>query len=615
MLGVSVGGPAWGPKKQLQKRSARPCLVGLRLLGWALLALAPACEVSGSNIDATEPVFGECNGDRDCPEDAQCLNQVCVDPRPPVVPLVYEIVPPAGTASIAGVAFTQLADYSSDEPPSSRLSLGFVSHIESDFKLEEVRSASCVPRSVDPPEDEPTVGPQVRVTMVPRKRILGFADAARVVDSAQGESTLAWNLAPGSYDMYVEPIAYDGPCARPPLLILDQTIPPGDVKLPISFGEPTVLDVRVRFPGTIDKLTGFSLTLVEASSGRPISSRSVLSTPVESDGALEYFVPLALGPSSPEVQGSSLLRLSPPSETIAPTVYVPLAVAELLEADGAVINQLTHISETVRFSGRVVRRGTLTGASAVLSFRAESLDSLAPGTLATLTRQIETNEQGEFEVDLPPGTYETQVEVEDLELARATVRFVVASSAGVQVGKTIEVAPRRAVSGRIWSPRGQAVPGAVVELVPEPAPVMNGQQYASWFERGQSQATALTSTSGSDGRFSLLSDAGVFSVIARPMVAGLPWLLRRSVLVGDGEVILGDLRAPAPVRVRGTVTSDDLGRVVPFALVRAYAFVKGGLFVSSVDEAEFVLPIGEGRAEENGRFDIFLPADVASLER
>jgi hypothetical protein len=593
----------------LQGQRAWPKLLVTLGLGSSLVF---ACSLSGSNIDSATPALDDCRSDRDCPADVRCLSQVCVDPRPPALPLVFEMIPAAGTQSIAGVAFTELVDYGAAEPPKASFTLGFVSRIESSFAFDPIESERCVPRSPEAsPADPADTGPLVRITMAPRKRLLGFADASRVVENAAGASSMAWNVAPGVYDVYVEPLRYDGACARPPLFISSQVVPAGDVTLPILLGDPEVLQVRVRFPGAVDRLTGFSLTLVEGSSGRPISSQGALVSPIESDSGLEYVVSLAVGPGDLETRGTSLLRLAPSPGVVAPTVYVPLAVAQLLETEGAVVDQLTQIPGTVRFSGRVVRQGSLTGKASVVTFRAETLDSLAPGTLASLTRIVETDENGGFEVDLPPGSYQAHVEVDDPELARATARFVVSPSAEPQVGKTIEVTPRREVSGRLWSPRGNVVSGAIVELITEPSEALRGQGYGAWLGRGQSSAAALTSTSGDDGRFSVHSDAGVFNVVARPTVSGLPWLLRRSVLVGDGDVILGDVRAEAPVRIRGTVVSDDLGRATPFVLVRVYAFVKGGLFTHIADDAEFVLPIGEARADENGRFDLYLPADVA----
>jgi hypothetical protein len=577
------------------------------LLLSGVVALLGACSLSGGKADVATENPDACSNDRDCPAPSKCSRRACFAPGTPSIPLLMEVVPPAGAEGVAGISFTELFNYVSEPDLNSNITLGFVSRVHSIFEFEAVPPEQCVAPTV-PSDQEAQIS--ARVTLVPRKRLLGLPDAARVVEVPLGATEVSWNVAPGDYDVYVEPLSYGGSCFRPPAFFSSVTVPPGDVELPLELGSPDILDVVVRFPEAGGRLSGFTLDLVEASLGRLVSNRALLGEPIPSDGGEEYRVHLAVAPSDARTAGETLLRLGPPPETLAPTVYVPVAVAQLLEPTGAVLNQLSELPAPVRYSGHVVRAGSLSGERAFLTFLAESLDSLAPGTLATLTVEAEADSSGAFSVDLLPGTYQVHVEVTDPALARTVTRLLVESIGEQQAGRTIEVSPRRSVVGRLWSPLGHPLEGASVDGAAPPSTALPGDGYGSWLGERMGRPLALATTSGSDGRFELRSDAGTFDVVARPAAEGLPWLVRLGASVGDGDVIVGDMHPAVPFKITGKVASDDLGRAVPFALVRAYALIRSGAASTSVDEADYALAIGESRADENGRFDLHIPAEI-----
>jgi hypothetical protein len=129
-------------------------------------------------------------------------------------------------------------------------------------------------------------------------------------------------------------------------------------------------------------------------------------------------------------------------------------------------------------------------------------------------------------------------------------------------------------------------------------------------------------TSEGDGNFSMLADAGLFNVAARPEPgSGFAWRIRLGVDTTQGDVSVGRLELSLPLVVEGVLASPDLDlehadsdlesddpRLVPDALIRAYAFLKDGKLVATKDEADLVIAVAETRSDSQGRFRLLLPS-------
>src|SRR5690606_9202280 len=103
--------------------------------------------------------------------------------------------------------------------------------------------------------------------------------------------------------------------------------------------------------------------------------------------------------------GTQLVRLSPPAQLTAPQMVIDRSVVELFHEGEGVIDQLRSLPRPVHVVGYVgVANATLT-VPATVSLVATELRMISPGTVAAFERVVETDETGQFAVDLLPGTY------------------------------------------------------------------------------------------------------------------------------------------------------------------------------------------------------------------
>jgi hypothetical protein len=81
---------------------------------------------------------------------------------------------------------------------------------------------------------------------------------------------------------------------------------------------------------------------------------------------------------------------------------------------------------------------------------------------------------------------------------------------------------------------------------------------------------------------------------------------------------MGSLPLPLPAAYRGTVlvpsgSENPEGRVeAPGALIRAYAFMGVEGIVENADEALSVVQVAEGRAREDGSYELLVPGELRS---
>lgn len=579
---------------------------------FAALLLIPACAAPERDTGLADPE-PLCRANRDCPSDAECFRSRCVSRETESVPLLVEVIAPAGTPGLAGVAIAQEIQFARR---AFDIHLGYSSAAVVQLKSEPVADDVCLshPASEEQGDNEP-LPPSARVTFFPRTRQLGLTDAARVVTTTTpslDDVTLTLTLVPGKYDLYVEPLEHDGECLRPPELFLDQEVTASDVSLSVELGAPKRYDAQVRFPASEGSLEGWRLDLVDPDSGLALSSGAVLAEPRESDGTLEYDASVVYVPVHAKSPRTEMVRLTPPEGVIAPTLLVARGVTELFQSDPAVVDQLTSLPKTVTLSGRVVLAGTLDGVESGLTFVLESLSGLAEGTSVAFSREVRTGTNGTFEVALLPGTYRVVTQPASHQLAQSEEKFSVSGGAPSQAGRTIEIAERRSIQGRLFDFRQNPVSKAQVDLVPVPTLQRSGLALSASAVRFV--PSGLGGETESDGRFRLLADAGRFDIVARNVTkdADFSWAFRLGVTVGDGDVVLGDLTERPPLLVRGSVSAERTGPL-PSALIRAYAYVKAGELSTPAD-AEYVLLVGETRANAEGEYQLLLPADLAATE-
>lgn len=581
----------------------------------ALAAMSvSACGVELSPSDGIPQASNNsCMPESECGDGYCSIAGICESFESELGKILLEITPSAGTKEIAGVRFTQVVDVSGEID----VNLGHFSPVTAKVTGAEVPLDSCVEPGVSAPA--PVVAEDgsfpTKVTLMPRERLLGLpnpSSAAEAVYSPAAGYRSVLGVPPGTYDIYVEPLARDGNCVRPPQLYLKQEVLAGNVSLNLELPRPVRLDVDVRFPGMLDVLDGWTLDIIDRATGRRLSNQVVLTSPAVVSGNLEYRGRLAFSPvvSEDEIASSELIRLTPREGQTAPVVYLERTVAELFQSGRGVIDQVTSLPEPVTYSAQVTETDTLQPASAAVTLIGKSLDSTNAGVTTGFSRSVLTDEAGVFQVDLLPGDYRVIVEPLDPGLSQTTADMTVASGSKYQAGKVLQVGVRPNFSGELRSSTGQAVAGAPLSVAPrlpsvalDVIAIARGENYL--LPRGESGTTGL------DGTFSLLADPGSFHLVARPEAAsGYPWGVWLGLEVAAGESIdLEKIRLTLPFAISGALSSSDIGQV-PSALIRAYAFLRDDVPTSDVSAATSVVPVGEVRVDSSSAFRLLVPSSL-----
>jgi rhodanese-related sulfurtransferase len=88
-------------------------------------------------------------------------------------------------------------------------------------------------------------------------------------------------------------------------------------------------------------------------------------------------------------------------------------------------------------------------------------------------------------------------------------------------------------------------------------------------------------------------------------------------VLAEADFDLRRLKLPLPFVYEGEVVvdvdvEDDVQKPrVPGALVRAYTYVTAaGRYTSDISESAAVIPVAEARADENGKFELMIPASL-----
>lgn len=585
-----------------------------------------ACGVSLKNETFGEITINSCEESSEC-SGGSCRGGICQKDRTDIPALLLSVTPPSGVPTIAGIGLSTVVSEFEPGPYGYEVTLGSLAYIEgiaSGFELSDER---CLP-DVDNPTASPSRDDSipVRVTLTPRERLIGLPATVHTadVDAPLGGAYKFNMVVPaGRYDVYFEPLATADGCVRPPYLVVDQEFSAGGVTLTLDLPSPEPLLVKIRYPQITDDLNGFLVDIVERDSGRLLSNRVRLQAPSETDEGLEYSAELAFS----QVEGdqaapaTELIRMSPPEGIVAPTLFVERSVVDLFQDGEGLIDQLTDLPDPVKFSARIALDGEPTGAPSTVLLVATGLKSTAPGTVASFSRLVETDEQGFFEVDLLPGTYQMSVEPLDRTRARTEVELTVSDSSEIQGGKTVEVEKRDHLEGRVVSFNGVRVAGAPIWAGPVPAST-RGTLLEEALGLLRPLPTSVSTTSDSSGEFSMLADPGLFNIAARPEAAsGFPWRIRLGVDTREGDVSVGRLQLSLPLVVEGVLVSPDLDlehadddlspndpRLVPDALIRAYALMKEGKLVATKEEADLVIAVAETRSDSEGRFRLLVPS-------
>lgn len=604
----------------------RPLTVLLRHGRWAaealgaaagLLVMGSGCSVEMQELHSGPLTKNECDEDRECGT-GKCVGGECRAETGTIESLLLEVTPPAETSSIAGVRFVHALTGLDPAGGALTVELGHVSRIEGSVHA-STDALSCladVGGEIGGDLPAPDGSVPARITLFPRQRHLGISSPSQTSDAVlvDGGHRFTTAVPPGQYDIYVEPKGL-GACAQPPHLFLSQSVEAGDVGLSLKLIEPQRLGIVVRWPHPEPELNAWSLDIVDAETGRLLSTQAVLADPVAIDGGLEYRATVAYVPPQPvnAAGGAQLVRLSPPAQVTAPQMIIDRSVVELFHEGEGVIDQLRSLPRPVHVVGYVgVANDTLT-VPATVSLLATELRMISPGTVAAFERVVDTDDSGQFAVDLLPGTYRViAVPPVGSGLSPTQVIWQISANQEVQAGRLVELMRSSVITAQVLGPGRGVVAGAAVQAEAQ-AGVFAAEPLDRVLGRSSYTPRAQSTVTDGDGRFGMQADRGIFDLSVRPgSSTGFPWLLLPGVDATGPEVRLGDLQMPLPVEFSGVVTSADIGTGVTAALVRAYVYLKDTELTNDPGEATAAVPIAEGRAGADGSFRILVPAALSS---
>ena len=457
-----------------------------RWLEWtSLVCLLSACDVATVREAADAVAHNQCQRNEDC-DGGDCVDEQCRSRTSTFQTVLFEVMPPADNSVISGVQFLKEVSGLTTEV-GDPLDLGVISQVAGRVTAELLK---C------PPTFFGDAGAVVltahdsslpaRVSLIPAASALGLYAPRAVVQSSIVDD-VSWafsaNVPPGTYDIYVEPNRQpDASCPVPPLLRRGQVIKEGNVPLDILLPEPSRFEFHVTWLGE-GTLSGWMVDMLDRATGRAISNRVPLAP--GPGGKTDYVanVPynsVSVVSKGMKQQDDQWVRLSPPDDAAAslalPTVLLSRSALGLFSAGRGTLSNFTSLPTAVHLHGQVTSGNTPVPAAATVTLAAKKITGIDPGVLASLVRTVKVGADGQFEVDLLPGTYRvstyTVVDAPQRGHGRARAhrrthaRREARDEVGdlgrrhVAVGIVAVVARRRAAGSASWASAAAASPSA-----------------------------------------------------------------------------------------------------------------------------------------------------------
>lgn len=579
----------------------------LRDAGLGVLAIAWAGACSVQEFDTVEPaqkLVNTCTTDSDCGSNGTyegvCAGTICVASSTDIETAYLEVVPSASAYHGAGVSFLL---------PLDELSQGWSGELRTPQYAEVVgRITASAALLGDPPSEAcesaydattQTLGVHVELS---RSDAVRGLPALSVAANAEASAT-GWEfdakVPPGKYDVYATLLA-GCDADFPPIFAPAQPLAEGEVPLEIAIGSISTVSGVVATPAA--SLKDWTVGLVDPDSGRPISTTAKLNDSRPTNFSIRYIARDGVAP---------LLQMTPPKDTIAPTILWDLAVLDL-DGDGKVQPDLSALKlATVRVRARMIDASINPIVGASVRIRSTNLQKSAPGLSARYETVVTAAADGSIEVDLLPGSYQVIViPPDDTELGITTTSWKITNE---QPSRAVEVTAMQALEGRVIAP-GNDLPFAEVQVSVVPSAV----GILSFLDRALSPMDATprtTSTFTNDqGSFVLPVDPGLVDLSVRlPEGSNFPWLVRGRVQTSDPD--LGELRVTFPIPISGTL-QDPSGKKVQRALLRLYAPLDSseptGFARTRELGADGVLVVAEGRTDDDGKFTLMLPSKLST---
>jgi hypothetical protein len=588
--------------------------------------------------------INSCDEDNPCNE-GTCNRGMCVANRTLIQTLLVEVTPPNTTPDMGGKAFFARLDSVGGD-----IAIGPVGTVTG--SIVATVDAACqfqgpAPELEQYAASEGTI--PADLTFVPSERVLGVAATTYVTASgvewrAPEPYQYRTSLPPGDYDIYVEPrldpepdptLEQDPKCLVPPFLIRRKGIT-GNLALSVELPTPTEIQAIVRGPAGDASMKNWSAAVLDAASGRVLSAPFRLGEPKPSEFSSDYewtmrFVPAHIVVDGQlevdqKFDGHEVIRLSPPPGVVAPSFFFERSATDVTPGGPPVFDlapvtgysiPASPLPGTVTIQVQTVDLDTNLPVEAAVTLTAESILGVSPS--ASFITTVQVGKRGLTDVVVPPGEYLIRaVPPPSFGLAAAETKWGVRDIPGVaQGGKTIPLPRASRVTGEAFvSGVGGPAFGATANAVVSPLTVLQ----TDVLRRTLDAAPALPRTSADlvddDGAFVLDLDPGQYDFFVRPEGRSrYAWLVSPQMTVpAEGELKLPRLKLPLPYVYHARVVVDDDAETptrVPGALIRAYAYVTiDGQYTSEVSESAAVIPVAEARTDENGEFELLIPASL-----
>ncbi|HTA90419.1 MAG TPA: hypothetical protein VK745_12610 [Polyangiaceae bacterium] len=599
---------------------------------WAL----SACNVASVQEQKSTIAQNQCASDSDCPG-GSCDSKLeqCRTTNGSFDTMLFEVTPPADATSIAGVQFLKSETNLPKTGGELDLELGLLAVVSGEVTL---LPRDCVPK-FQGNQGQPlaTAGDgsvPAFVSLVPSSGALGlFASPASAEAMVKDSSNFLFSVSvpPGQYDIYVQPQQQpDDSCVVPPELLRGQVINAGALNLNIALPVPSTFDLHVSWPLGDGGLDGWVVDMLDPISGSVISNSAPLAL---EKGGLSYLASLSYFPvvgDTSKVKADELVRLSPPSGVTAPSVLLSRGALGLFSANSGTLSQFTSLPTVVNVEGQVTAQATPNPSPAAVTLIATSITGVDPGVLASFVRTATAGNDGRFDVDLLPGTYRVSAvpggasginnsELSNTGLADATAEWVVAASPSTQAGKLIELPKTLTINGTVFDSAHTPLAGAQVQATASPDSVMTDVLHVALGETAFVPRASNGSVQ-SNGSFALSTDSGTFDFSVRPQAStGFAWLVIPGLGVGtmpatSAGPTLNDIIAPLPVSYTGQLTALTPAfatpQPVPGALIRTFIYMSGGAYTADPTQADSLLQIAETRCDDNGVYELLIPASL-----
>jgi hypothetical protein len=602
----------------------------LAALGLSLTVLS-GCTITAINEQQEQGASNTCSSDDDC-DNRHCLENVCQATAGQFELLLLEVTPPSDSR-LAHIPLITKVDQVPTSGGELDLSLTRAARVTGSMSIPPGSGCEMAhfyfpdgtqASGSSPSEDGLSI--PVTVTLTPRTALLGLpsqtyqvqANELTVAPVVGGQYVFDVQVPAGEYDVYIAPPVRQEGCQVPPQLYRRQAILT-DTNLQFTFAPASKpLSVTIAFPSSSNALKGWIVDIIERVSGNRLSTEQVLDEP---DANGNYFAKLAYSkvndrkvPADDVEAETDLLRLRPPAELVAPTIYADRAGLGLFgSVDKADLGAFT------KFPTPVVVEGQLTGlddgvpVNGHVRFVSTEIYGVDDGVFASYQTEIDVPETGLFSLQLPPGKYRVYavppLSPDERGLSALELSWDIPDDVPRQAGKLIELP-------RIANVVGSAsLQGAQVYVVPSPQSVLPFEQV---FGAAAFVPRATADMVDDRGSFRIEADPGRFDVSVRSSDAsGFGWFVRPGFKVEPGghEQELGRLALPEPSVVTGvarvTLGGDLEPALLPSSLIRAYVFLDKDLkYTRDQAQARSVIQVAETRSDSGGNYRLLVPASI-----